>query len=99
MTTRESAPIGRKGKGAQEAQSDNGHAALERVVGNYLRSGGFEEDFNELDPQKRIALFEKLLKYIETREEATGAEEDSGSRVYFSILDFVGRLTPGGGKR
>lgn len=67
----------------------DGQKALGRVVGNYLESGQFEEDFNELDAQKRLSLLEKLLKYIDSREEPGNREPEEASGVYFSILRFL----------
>lgn len=67
----------------------DGQKALGRVVGKYLESGQFEEDFNELDAQKRLSLLEKLLKYIDSREDTGSREPEETSGVYFSILRFL----------
>lgn len=77
------------GEGRDDKGFPCGRRELGRVIGNYLSSGMFEEDFNELDAQKRVSLLEKLLKYVDACEANEEKEPSESSSVYFSILKFL----------
>lgn len=81
------------GCGAEGGGPAFGRHTLLQVLEGYVVSGAFREDFMGLEPQRRIALMERLLPYVVPKLKSVGAGEafEEPEPDFTAILRAVAR--------